>query len=198
MTKCSECLNALSSARVSDIAPGSAIALHCATCPQCARVADEVRYSEYRLASSLNEARPGRPSDEVAIAAIDVSELRRRRYVARWVRGGLALAAMGIFAAVMEMRVDGAGKGNTVTETMALRCLTGKQAAELLTPYLRSNGSIVYGSEDMRTITIRGTSEELASATMVLDKFDRTATCQATTGAPVPVPSTSDAKQGKD
>lgn len=189
MTNCSECLNALSSARVSDIAPGSTIALHCATCPQCMRVADEVRYAEYRLAASLNEARPGRPSDEVAIAAIGGSELRRRRRIGRWVRGVLALAALGIFGAAMEARLEGDGP-NTLTETITLHCLTAKQAGELVTPYLRSNGSVVYESDDLRTITVRANSEEFSAARMVLDKFDNAASCatSSSTGVAVAAP----------
>ena len=177
MTSCSECLNALSSARVTDIAPGSAIALHCATCPQCMRVADEVRYAEYRLAASLNEERPGRPSDEVAIAAIDGSEFQRRRRIGRWVTGALALIALGLFGAAMEARLEDENRPKLVTETMSLRCLTAKQAAELVTPYLRGSGSAVYHSDNLRTITIQGNNDELAGATIAVRSLDDAASC---------------------
>ena len=199
MTSCSETLNALSSARVSDIAPGSTIALHCATCPQCMRVADEVRYAEYRLAASLNEARPGIRSEEVAIAAMEGSELRRRRRIGRWVRGALAIVAMGIFGVVMETRVeDDNSSTKLVTETLILRCLSPSQAAELVTPYLRSSGTAVYRSEDLRTITIRGKPDEVISAKMLIDGIDRTGACARLPGSTAPVPATSDAKPGKD
>ena len=201
MTTCSECLNALSSARVSDIAPGSTIALHCATCPQCMRVADEVRYAEYRLAASLNEARPGFRSEEVAVAAVEGSELRRRRRIGRWVRGVLALIALGIFGAAMEARFedDNSPTKNLITETILLRCLSASQAAELVTPYLRSSGTAVYKSDDLRTITIRGKPDEVISAKIMMEGIDNTAACARLPGATTaPVPTTSDVIPGKD
>ena len=199
MTTCSETLNALSSARVSDISPGSTIALHCATCPQCMRVADEVRYAEYRLAASLNEARPGFRSEEVAIAAMEGSEFRRRRRIGRWVRGALAVVAMGIFGVVMETRVeDDNSSRKLVTETLMLRCLSPSQAAELVTPYLRSSGTAVYKSEDLPTITIRGKPDEVISAKRLIDGIDNTGACARLPGSTAPAPATSDAKPGKD
>lgn len=199
MTTCSECLNALSSARVSDIAPGSTIALHCATCPQCMRVADEVRYAEYRLSASLNEARPGFRSEEVAVAAVEGSELRRRRRIGRWVRGVLALIALGIFGAAWEARRGGNSMPakDLVIETIQVNCLSGKKAAQLVTPYLRSNGSVVYHVDDL--VTIRGTRDEFVAATMALKEFDNPASCTISPPATTtPAPTTSDAMPGKD
>lgn len=205
MTNCSECLEALSSARVSDIAPGSTIALHCATCPQCMRVADEVRYAEYRLAASLNEARPGYRSEEVAIAAIEGSEFRRRRRIGRWVRGALALIALGIFGAAMAARFEGNNSvaPNLVTETIPLRCLSAGEAAELVTPYLRSSGTAVYRADVLKTITIRGKPDEVIAAKMTIDAIDRTGVCARLPGTPAPAdaapePATSDARPDKD
>ncbi|MEO8576789.1 MAG: hypothetical protein ABI556_08825 [Gemmatimonadales bacterium] len=198
MTSCSDCLNALSSARVVDISPGSSIAIHCATCPQCMRVADEVRYAEYRLAASLSEERPRFSSEEVAIAAIDGSELRRRRRIGRWVRGVLALIALGIFGAAMEARFEGNNRRgkNVVTETIPLRCLSAAQAADLVTPYLRHSGSAVYRSDEIRMITIRGTTDDVFKAKMTIDAIDQTGACARLPGTPVPA--TSDAVPGKD
>lgn len=201
MTTCAECLQALSSARLSDISPGSAIAVHCSTCAYCTRVADEVRYAEYRLAASLNEERPGFPSEEVAFAAIDGSEFRRRRRIARVVRGALALIALGLFGAAMEAIVedDVRPTKHLVTETIRLSCITGKQAAELVTPYLRMRGSGVYHSDDLRTVTIRASNDELAEATMALKEIDNPVSCTIPTpGTPAPTPTTSAGTPGKD
>jgi len=201
MTTCSECLQALSSARLSDIGPGSAIAVHCSTCARCTRVADEVRYAEYRLAASLNEQRPRFPSEEVAFAAIDGSEFRRRRRIARWVRGVLVLIGLGLFGGAMEalLEDDASPTKHLLTETVRLNCLTGKQAAELVTPYLRARGSVVYHAEDLRTVTIRGTSEELAEVAMTLKEIDNPVSCTVSPpGTPAPTPATSDATPGKD
>ena len=202
MTTCSECLNALSSARVADMGPGSAVAIHCATCPVCSRVADEVRFAEYRLAASLNEARPGTSSEEMAAVAIDGSERLRRQRVGRWIRVGLGVAALAVFAVFWETMRGAREDRNLLTETITLRCVTASQAAQLITPYLRADGSVVYHADELRTVTIRATSEQMASAKMVIDGLE-SGVCKIPSGstpAPTadPAPTTSVATPGKD
>ena len=202
MTACSECLNALSSARIADMGPGSAVALHCATCPVCTRVADEVRYAEYRLAASLNELPPRISSQEVAVAAIDDSERLRREKVGRLIRLGLGVAALAVFAVFWETMRSAREDRNLLTETITLRCVTASHAAQIITPYLRADGSVVYHADELRTITIRATSEQMASAKMVIDGLE-SGICKipsASTPAPIaiPAPTTSVATPGKD
>ena len=199
MTTCAECLKALSTARLSDINPGSAIALHCYTCPQCNRAAEEVRYAEYRLAASLNEAAPSEQGSNVAAFAVVESERLRRRRIARWVRGALAIVAMGIFAAAMEAITedDPATHSTLITETVVLRCLSEQAAGELVTPYLRQSGSAVYRSGGIRALTIRGRIEEVAAARTVLERLDKTGEC-AVSPPTTPAPVTSGGTPGKD
>ncbi len=157
-------------------------------------IAEEVRFAEYRLAASLNEQRPGMSSEEVAVVAIDGSEKLRRRRLGRWIRVGLGIAAGVVFAAFWEnARRQPTG---IITETILLNCLTASQAAELATPYLRSNGTAIYRADDLRTLTIRAPSEELANAKMVIDRLDSPEACKLP--APTPAPATFDGKPGKD
>jgi hypothetical protein len=194
MTECAECLSALSTARLSDVTPGSAIALHAARCPACMQVVEEVRQSEYRLGLGLNEAAAGHASRDLAWAAIEGSEFRRRQRIARWVRGGLAVAAMGVFGIFMESRAgtDPATRPRVEVTTLRLRCLSSQAAADLVTPYLRSSGSIVYRADDAHAITIRGRPAEIAAATGQIDRFDDPKECTlpapaaATSGTPEP------------
>ena len=89
MTTCAECLSAMSTSRVSDLEPGSSIALHCATCADCSRVAEEVRYAEHRLATALNEQRSGLDSSDLTVAAMKGSERLRRLRVVQALRHDL-------------------------------------------------------------------------------------------------------------
>src|SRR5829696_8386778 len=125
MTECAECLSALSTVRLSEVTPGSSIALHAARCPSCMQVVEEVRQAEYRLSVGLNEAATGHASRDLAWAAIEGSEFRRRQRIARWVRGGLAVAAMGVFGIFMETRTrpDPTQRPTATVVTLRLRCL---------------------------------------------------------------------------
>ncbi|MEO8194124.1 MAG: hypothetical protein ABI681_09740 [Gemmatimonadales bacterium] len=199
MTTCEECLSALSTAKLSDINPGSAIAVHCYTCPQCNRVAEEVRYAEYRLAASLNEEAPSAEGRNLAAYAILESERLRRRRIARWIRGGLAVVAMGLFGAAMEtMREDDnpMKTQDLVIETLELRCLPPQAALDLVTPYLRSHGTAVYRADDVHAITLRGKSSEVAAAKLELERFDTPDRCRIP--ATGPAPATADGTPGKD
>ena len=197
MNTCAECLAALSTARVADISPGSAIALHCYTCPDCNRVADEVRYAEYRLAASLNEAAPSAGGYELAAWALGESERVRRKRIARWIRGGLAVIALGLFGAAWEaFRGDESRRQHLITETVELRCLSPEAASELVTPYLRQSGSVVYKAGGLRAITLRGRVEEVMEAKAVVSRLDKTGECIVLPGTPAPV--TSGGTPGKD
>lgn len=199
MNTCEECLMALSTARVADIKPGSAIALHCYTCPACNRVADEVRYAEYKLAASLNEATPTTSGHELAATALVESERARRTRIGRWIRGVLTLIALGIFGAAMEAFTEDSRDRNQhlINDTVGLQCLSEEAAAELVTPYLRHSGSAVYRSGGMNAITLRGRVEEVAAARTVLEQMDKTGKC-AVSPATTPAPAISAGTPGKD
>ena len=92
MTTCAECLTSVSTMRLADMRPGSHVALHCETCPDCASVVRETTYAEQRLSDALREMNPGLTADELTVNALEGSERIRRKEVARWVRGLLAAA----------------------------------------------------------------------------------------------------------
>lgn len=210
MTTCAECLSTMSTSRVSDLEPGSAVALHCATCANCWGVAEEVRYAEYRLATALNEQRSGMDSSEVTVAAIKGSERLRRSRIARRLRIALIVAGCGVFFVFME-RMRGTPNPRSLdnlpaipdaivddhgiaTRTIMLQCLTPEQAMALATPYLRSN-AVVYSVPGISAITVRGPREEFRRAVSAIDEFD--VQCQLPRATTVP-PAISPARPGKD
>lgn len=183
MTSCAECLSALSTSSVSQLGSGSAVALHCATCADCARVAEDIRYAEYRLATALNEMRSGTDPQFVAAAAADESELWRRKRIGRLLRLGLAAAVLvtGWFAVVEVLPNTGffqESPGAVETKTYELACLTPEAASDLVTPYLQSNGSAVYIHPNPRAITMRGRHRELEYAISQLIRFDNRRLCE--------------------
>ena len=172
MTNCAECLSAMSTSRLSDVEPGSAIALHCATCANCSRVAEEVRYAEYRLATALNEQRSAMDPSDLTVAAMKGSERLRRLRVGRWIQSALLVAGCYVFFVFMEQRtkvdtgpLDPALPGALVdadgiaTRTVTLRCITPEQAIALATPYLRSKAA-VYTVPGIPAVIVRGKREE--------------------------------------
>jgi len=189
MTTCSECLQTMATSRISEIRPGTPIAVHCSICGNCATVLREVAFAEQQLANSMADLRPQDSVEELTRAALVGSERMRRKRIGRWVRGGLAVAACAVlFGAFMAFRTvnDSEPEGITM-DTMRLTCLTAQQAAELATPYLRSSGSAIYRADDLGTITIRGQRKEFLAARAAIERFD--APDQCTLPPPSPAPS---------
>jgi len=206
MTTCAECLSAMSTSRVSDLEPGSSIALHCATCADCSRVAEEVRYAEHRLATALNEQRSGLDSSELTVAAMKGSERLRRLRVGRWIQSALIVAGCYVFFVFMEQRTkpdsapDPALQGALVeangiaTRTITLKCLSPEQATSVATPYLRSNAAI-YPVAGIPAIVVRGKRDEFLRAVSAIDQLETA--CQLPHATTEPPP-TSPATPGKD
>jgi len=196
----------MSTSRVSDLEPGSAVALHCATCANCSRVAEEVRYAEYRLATALNVQRSGMDSSEVTVAALKGSERLRRSRIARRIQIALVVAGCYVFYVFMEQRtktepgLDAALPGAVVdahgiaTRTITLQCITPEQAIALATPYLRSEAA-VYPVPGIPAITMRGKREEFRRAVSAIEQFD--VACQLPRATTEP-PATSPARPGRD
>ena len=206
MTTCAECLSTMSTSRVSDIQPGSAVALHCATCADCSRVAEEVRYAEYRLATALNEQRSGLDSSDLTVAAMKGSERLRRLRVGRWIQSALIVAGCYVFFVFMEQRtkpesgIDPALQGALVeangiaTRTITLKCISPEQATSVATPYLRSNAAI-YPVAGIPAIVVRGKRDEFLRAVSAIDQLETA--CQLP-HATTQQPPTSPATPGKD
>jgi len=177
MTTCAECLSAISTSSLSQLGPGSAVAVHCETCAECSRTAYELRYAEYRLAAALNDMKPRTEPMEIADTAVNDSELLRRKKIGKLLRVGLAAALVvtawvGVDQLGPRLQRGLGSPGEIETETMELSCLTPAQASELVTPYLRSNGAAVYLHEQPRAITMRGIHRELEQARSQLIHFE--------------------------
>lgn len=164
MIECRDCIKLLGESRLTDFGSGSAVLTHCATCPDCGRLREEIRYAERRLAIGLNESGPGIDSFDVAGIAIQSSEMRRRRRIARWLQGGLGLGACAIFGVFMATHIDSPSSSRLQTEVVDLQCLTEAEAVSVVTPVLRSSGSVVYHHDDLKLITLRARPAEMHAA----------------------------------
>lgn len=195
MTSCSECLTELRTVRLAEIRADSPVALHYATCQNCRSVAEDLFYAENRLANALAEVRPYSMPETLAAQASEGASLVRRRKIAGWLRRGLlAVGAVLLVVAWEMMRDEPSTPQRVFTETMTLECITPTQAQELATAYLRSDGSAIYISEELRTITLRGRPDDVASAKRHIEDIDASDRCAS---APVIVGEPAKAPAGK-
>lgn len=200
---CAQVLATLSTASLRDMTPDSAVMAHCATCPDCARVTTMVRAKEYEAANVLNGLPPLSNPIAVAEQARITSKRRRLGRVAVMI-SGLALGAT-IWTAAWVTVIPALNRNDSRigsalrTETIQLSCLSPKQAADIINPYVRSHGSMYYiPSSGLAAITVRGTSLELAKSRELIREFenDPSAACHINMGvfanpAPTKVPTTS-------
>ncbi|MDQ6690131.1 MAG: hypothetical protein M3Z18_06440 [Gemmatimonadota bacterium] len=198
---CAEVLTALSTASLRDMAPDSAVMVHCDTCPDCARVTTILRDKEYEAATILNGLPP--MSNPIAVAEQSMLTGRRRTMgrVAVLITGGALVATIWIAASLTIIPALNLADARRVpilhTETMQLTCLSPQQAADIINPYVRSHGSIYYlPSSGIAAITVRGTSQELSKSRDLIHDFesDPSAACHllATTKPPTRLPRISD------
>ena len=180
MTTCAQCLSELSTMRMADMRPGTPVALHCESCPDCTGIMQEIAYAERRLSTALSEARSGFTPEELSETALTGSERERRKYVGRWTRGLLAAAGCVTFFFFMQNvfipRVD--PPQPISRETISLNCITPQQAMEIATPYLRSHGSSIYTAGGLKAITISGQPAEFIQAVNHVKLVDDEQKCQ--------------------
>jgi len=181
---CTEALSTLSTASLRDMTPDSPLMLHCADCPDCARVTTALREREYEAASVLNELPP--LSSPIAIAEQSALISRRRRI------GNIAMLVTGIvlvlttwgalsLSIIPALNRGGNGPSTLLTETIQLSCLSPKQAGDIISPYVRSHGSAYYlPSSGLSAITVRGTRVEIDKSRSLLGEFesDPNASCR--------------------
>ncbi len=177
MITCHDCINALSTTRLSDIRAGSPVALHYANCDACSRVVKELYLAERELASALDYFRPSNSPEHVAGKAIDRT-YRRRRRIARVVRGLLAVVGIGVTAVGLELIV---GDDSSIrAERIPLLCITPTQASEIAESYMSAGGRIEV-SEANRTIYLEGSPGEVTEALAHVAVADNPAACSANT-----------------
>lgn len=180
---CHECLEEMATGSLRELTPESPVSRHAASCPDCGPLLTQLRDREYTAATILNNLPP--LSNPISVAET-AGQLSRRRRIGR-VAVTLTAIALGIsiwFAAdtmVPDFLRASIGQNPSLrTETIPLRCLSPQQAAELINPYVRSNGSTYYiAPTGIAAITVRASEAELRQVREVLGNFDngRNGTC---------------------
>jgi hypothetical protein len=175
---CEACLAALATESLREMTPDSAVMLHCATCPDCARVTTTLREREYEAATVLNSLPPMSNPLTVAETAVRTAQRRRLGRVVVMLTGAALVATIWIVAATILIPIlsgnDIRRQATLRTETMQLSCLSPNQAADIINPYVRKRGSTYYiPSSGISAITVRGTPEELAKSRELILHFER-------------------------
>jgi hypothetical protein len=175
---CQECLTELATGSLRELSPQSAVMQHCAACPECGPLATALRDREYHAATILNNLPPISNPVAMAETAALVSRRRRLGKIAVFLTGGALIATIWIslFATKVGRNLVIRDRPSLTTETLELSCLSPQQAEDLVTPYLRSPGSMVrISSSGLALITLRGTSDEVVRSAMVIREFENNA-----------------------
>jgi hypothetical protein len=173
---CAEVLETLSTASLRDMPADSAVMVHCATCPDCARVTTLLREKEYEAASVLNGLPPMSNPITLADESVVTSKRRRAGRIAVIGTGAALVVTIWIAASLTifpELNHSDSPPSELRTESMQLTCLSPQQAADLINPYVRSHGSNWYiPKSGISVITIRGTGDELAKSRDLIAQFE--------------------------
>ncbi len=173
---CAECLDFIATADLDELAENSTLRLHVDRCRVCASAVQHVVVAEQQLERALSQ-RSDVAARHTAHQAVQVA---RRRRVSRLIMVALA-SVMAVTAWVAWIRVllpaaritRAIARGSAITETLPLYCLSSPQAGDLVSPYLRSNGSMYYlAKPPLRVITVRATREELSAVRSLLARYD--------------------------
>ncbi len=178
MITCHECINALSTTRLSEIRAGSPVAMHYGRCEACSRVVQDLYHAERELAGALDHFRPASTFEQIADRAID-SGFRRRRRIARFVRGVLALAATGVTLVAWEVLRD---PPSTIEERYFLTCISPARASTIAEGFMTSGGTIDISAEE-RSILLRGTYDEVKAAESQIRTAESSGSCDISTPA---------------
>jgi len=188
---CEDCLSALATESLREMGPDSPVMRHCANCPECARLTTMLREREYETATVLNSLPPRSNPLSVAETAVRTAQRRRLGQVAVLATGAALAVTIWIAAATTIIpalnRADARIATSLRTETMQLACLSPKQAGDIISPYVRSNGSAYYlPSSGISAITVRGTLGELERSRNLIREFenDPAAACRVPTPMP--------------
>jgi hypothetical protein len=190
---CAEVLETLSTASLRDMPADSAVMVHCAACPDCARVTTLLREKEYEAASVLNGLPPMSNPITLADESVVTSKRRRAGRIAVIGTGAALVVTIWIAASLTifpELNHSDSPPSELRTESMQLTCLSPQQAADLINPYVRSHGSNWYiPKSGISVITIRGTGDELAKSRDLIAQFetDPGAACKIKGGEGNPV-----------
>lgn len=175
---CDECVSMLATASLRDLPADSAVMLHCSRCPDCAQLTTLLRDREYTAATVLNNLHPLSNPITVAETAGRLSRRRRVGQLVVMLTGAALVATIWIAAATTFVPMMNNADRDRVsvlrTETIPLTCLSPKQAADIINPYVRSHGSTYYiPSSGLSAITVRGTAGELAKSRDLVREFEK-------------------------
>ncbi|HJQ09913.1 MAG TPA: hypothetical protein VJ840_02690 [Gemmatimonadaceae bacterium] len=170
---CNECLDELATGSLRELTADSAVSRHAANCPDCGPLLTALRDREYQAATILNNLPP--MSDPIAVAE-NAGRLAQRRRVGSVVVTLMTIALGLTIWFTADIMLPGLTRSDAdrglITETIPLSCLSTDQAAAIVNPYIRSNGTNYYTAQGVKAITIRATPAELARARQVLRDFD--------------------------
>jgi hypothetical protein len=175
---CDECVSMLATGSLRDLPADSAVMLHCSRCPDCAQLTTLLRDREYTAATVLNNLPPLSNPISVAETAGRLSRRRRVGQLVVMLTAAALVVTIWVAAATtfIPLMTDSQQYSHTVllTETIPLTCLSPKQAADIINPYLRSHGSTYYvPASGLSAITVRGTASELANSRDVVRQFEK-------------------------
>lgn len=175
---CDECLTSLAHADLEQLAELPGIADHVEHCGRCQPAAQLLLEASREAQRRVGLAR-SRQSDSEFVRGVAAAVERRRR--ARIVYAvsmlGLLIAAVITLSRFMSS-IERAKQDlfpTLTTVTLTLNCISSQDAGNLISPYLRSHGSIYrLGSGPLNVITVRATDTEIAQVRGLLARFDQT------------------------
>jgi len=174
---CQECLAAVTSASLQEIQSDAQIRQHSEECQDCSRVVTLVAAGERDFAALL----AAHSSTKLPMQTAETAMSRAKRQRMGVVLSGVfaILLAATIWIAWVRVVVPSARAtadmttSHQVTETLAFKCLSPEQAGELISPYVRANGSLYYLPKSaLRVITVRATADEMKTIKALLGRFD--------------------------
>jgi hypothetical protein len=187
---CEECLSGLATGSLRELPASSPVMQHCLTCPDCSQLTTLLRDREYHAANVLNNLPPMSSPITVAETSVQMARRRRTGQLVVMLSGAALVATIWITAATIFFpamrRGDLIADSALRTETISLSCLSPQQAADIINPYVRSNGSTYYlPSSDISAITVRGTAAEVRKSRSLIGNFesDPAAACRHTFGS---------------
>lgn len=176
---CEEALVEMETISTTEIA-GSAVAMHSAHCPDCARVLQAISDADRLMMQERDEAYFTTPPDDIARRAVLLGQRHGIFAAVSGMTVVLLAASVWYAAAILQNTTNNRRAAEMVyrpgeyeTETFEVRCLSTSNARQLLNPYLTMRGSgMQFMEPPLRVFTIKTSPRELQKVREVLQRFD--------------------------
>jgi hypothetical protein len=186
---CEQCLTAVSAMSLQEAVSDPQIRKHREECKNCSQVLTVVATAERDLSDLLRQQSSARSALQTAETA--VARAKRRRlgivvsaFLATVLAATLWIAWVRVVVPAARETVE-LTSNQHVTETLELRCLLPSDAGTLISPYVRSNGSLYYlPAGGLRVITVKATPEEMKTVKSLVARFDTAPAGTCGTGGP--------------